>query len=309
MSVVSKTSSAVGAKRPVRKIRGWRWIRKDISAWLLAVPALIVFLIFSWEPLLSQIYYSFFNFHGFTPTTFAGLQNYKDVLTNSGFRETLFNTLIYVFWSLVLGWPVPILAALFINEMRWFKSFFKFSIYFPVMIPQIATALMWNLIYNPSQQGFLNQLLTKLGLPMSQWLQNSHLTIILITVTMVWSGFGGTTLLYLASLQGVNRELYEAAAIDGSGILRRIWNVTLPSIAPILKLLLILQISGIFQIFVQPLAMTSGGPNNASMSLLLQGYYDAFSFSTPQDSMAIGVIMFVILAIISIFYLRTSKED
>lgn len=291
------------------KIKSLRRIRRDVLSWLLAVPALIVFLIFSWEPLLSQIYYSFYNFQGFTPTTFAGLQNYLNVLTNSGFQQTLLNTLKYVFWSLILGWPVPILAALFINEIPWFKSFFKFSIYFPVMIPQIATALMWDLIYNPSQHGFLNELLTKMGLPISQWLQNSHMTIVLITVTMIWSGFGGTTLLYLASLQGVNRELYEAAAIDGAGILRRIWNVTLPSIAPILKLLLILQISGIFQIFVQPLAMTSGGPDNASMSLLLQGYYDAFSYSTPQDSMAIGVIMFIILAIISVVYLRTSKEE
>ncbi|MHB1627685.1 MAG: carbohydrate ABC transporter permease [Bacilli bacterium] len=284
-----------------------RW-RRSVLAWLLAIPTLIVFAIFIWQPIVSEVYDSFFNLQGFAPSNFIGLQNYTNVMQNTTFVQTLFNTVWYVLWSLIIGWPVPIITALLINEMRRFQGFFKFAVYFPAMIPSIASYMLWEFVYDASPRGLLNLLLHALGFPPSQWLQNAGLTIPLIVVTMTWAGFGGTTLLYLASLQGVNPELYEAASIDGAGVFRRLWHVAIPQIASVILILVVLQIIGVFQTYLQPMVMTGGGPNNASMTLLLQSYDYAFRYFQVGKSMAIGVMTLVILLGVSALYFRLAKK-
>ena len=151
-------------------------------------------------------------------------------------------------------------------------------------------------------------LFTKLGIAPSQWLQNPSMTIPLIVLTITWRSFGGTTILYVASLQGVNHELYEASTIDGAGIWKRITNITIPQIFPIISILLILQIIGVFQVFAEPLTMTDGGPNNASMSLMLQSYFEAFRYFETGKAQAVGGITFVILAVFTVIYFRINKK-
>ena len=284
------------------------WLRTDMTAWLLAIPTIILFLVFIWQPIGSEVYESLFRMQGFTAANFVGLGNYVNVIQDTTFEQTLLNTVYYVLWSLIIGWPIPLVTALIINEMRHFRSFFKFAVYFPAMIPSVASYMLWEFVYDAGPNGLLNISLRSLGLPTSQWLQNTHLTIPLIIITMTWAGFGGTTLLYLASLQGVNTELYEAAAIDGASIFRRVWNVALPQIAPVVLILLVLQIIGVFQTYLQPMVMTGGGPNNASMTLLLQSYYYAFRYFDVGQSMAIGVITLLLLLGVSLIYFRLQKK-
>ncbi len=303
---LSKPTPSRPAPGPLTWI--WGFIRRDLAIWVLAVPTLALFLIFNWQPLVENIVDSFYYLQGFNPVHFAGLANYRSVLSNTVFVQTLENTFIYVLWSLIIGFPLPILSAIAINEMRRAQGIIKFAVYLPAMVPSIVTALMWGLLYQPGGAGMLNRLLHVFGLAPSVWLENSHLTILLIIVATTWGGFGTTTLLYLASLQGVNPELYDAASIDGAGIWKKLRNITIPQIMPIVIILLILQIIGVFQILIQPLAMTSGGPNNASMSMLLLSYYYAFKFFIPADSMAIGVITFVILIGFSFLYFRLQRR-
>ena len=133
-------------------------------------------------------------------------------------------------------------------------------------------------------------------------------TIPLIVMTMTWKGFGGTAIMYLASLQGVNQELYEAAIMDGAGIFKRIFHITLPSIYPIISLMFIMQIIGVFQVMYEPMMMTSGGPNNASMSLLLLGYQYGFTYMKAGHSMAVSSITFVIILALVMVYFRVQKH-
>jgi multiple sugar transport system permease protein len=303
---LSKPATSPRSARPLFWI--WGFIRRDLAIWVLAVPTLVLFVIFNWQPLVENIVDSFYYLQGFNPVHFVGLANYRSVLSNTVFVQTLQNTFIYVAWSLIIGFPLPILSAIAINEMRRAQGIMKFAVYLPAMVPSIVTALMWGLLYQPGGAGMLNRLLHVFGLAPSVWLENSHLTILLIIVATTWGGFGTTTLLYLASLQGVNPELYDAASIDGAGIWKKLQNITIPQIMPIVIILLILQIIGVFQILIQPLAMTSGGPNNASMSMLLLSYYYAFKFFIPADSMAIGVITFVILIGFSFLYFRLQRR-
>ncbi|MCD9026100.1 carbohydrate ABC transporter permease [Cohnella silvisoli] len=283
------------------------WI-KEWSSWLLIVPTLLFFFFFSWQPLLSGIWLSFFKTKGFKADGFVGFQNYIDVIQNSVFQQTLINTFMYVIWSLVIGFVIPIVVAVIINEMRQWNSWFRFSVYFPSLIPGIAASLLWAFLFEPSENGVINMLIGKIGIHPLQWLQDPHLTIVTIVLTITWRSFGATTLLYLASLQGVNSELYEAASIDGADIWRKFRNITIPQIAPLIGLTLILQISGVFQIFNEPLVLTEGGPNNASMTLQLQSYFYAFRYFEAGHSVALGVVTFVILMVMTIYYFRIQKK-
>jgi multiple sugar transport system permease protein len=281
---------------------------KEWSSWLLIIPTLLFFFFFSWQPLLSGIWLSFFKTKGFKAESFIGLQNYIDVITNSVFQQTLINTFMYVFWSLVIGFVIPIFVAVMINEMRHWSSFFRFASFFPSMIPGIAASLLWMFLFEPSENGLVNKIIGLIGIHPQGWLQDPNMTIITIVLTITWRSFGATTLLFLASLQGVNNELYEAASIDGAGIWRKFWNITLPQIAPLIGLTLILQVSGVFQIFNEPLVLTEGGPNNASMTLQLQSYFYAFRYFEAGHSVALGVITFMILMVMTVYYFKLQKK-
>lgn len=284
-------------------------IKKDYMAWLLIVPSLLLFLFFVWQPMVSGVVLSFYKTKGFDAVEFVGLKNYIDVMSDSSFMKALTNSAIYTLWSLLLGFALPIVVSIMINEMVHLKSLFKFSVYFPTMVPGIATALLWAIMFNPGKGGLLNTLIGFIGLPPLNWLENPHLTIPLIVITMTWRCFGATSIIYLASLQGVNQELYESAVMDGAGILARVKNITLPQISNIIKLSLVMQIIGVFQTMAEPLAMTDGGPNNASNTLMLQGYLYAFRYFRADRSMATSVITFIILMFFTIIYFKLDKNN
>ncbi len=288
---------------------GSKIFKNELIAWLLMLPSLLMFIFFTWQPLVSGIILSFFQTKGYNIVKFIGLGNYRDVLTNSSFNTALLNSLSYTLWSLVIGFTIPIIVAILLNEVIHLNGFFKFSFYFPSMIPGMATFLMWAFMYNPAKWGVLNNILTSIALPTFGWLNIPQYTILLIVITMTWSAFGGTALIYMASLQGINQELYEAAALDGAGFFQKIRYITLPNIKGVILLMLIMQIITVFQVMIQPLSMTGGGPNDASLSLMLQSYLYAFNYIKAGPSMAVGVITFLILIIPTFAYFILSNKD
>ena len=285
-------------------------VKRNIAGWLMMLPGCICFLIFVIQPMIVGIYLSFFETKGFDAVSFIGLQNYKDVITDSLFTKTVWNSVLYTFWSVVIGGFTPLIVAMLLNEVVRGKAFFRFSAYFPCIIPGIVTAIMWKILFQPDANGFLNMIFNKIGLGPFQWLQNPVMTIPLISVTMAWAGFGGTALIYLAALQSVDHSLYEAAEIDGASFWRKIWHVQLPHVSGLFKMLLLMQIMSVFKIFQHPLAMTGGGPNNASASIMLTAYNYAFSYMQVGRSSAVGMIAGLILCGFSILYFRvTRKKD
>lgn len=306
---IFKKQSRIERERSQKTVVGKiKFFLREYTSWLFLIPSLILFIVFRWQPLITGVYMSFFETKGYKIQKFIGLQNYIDVMSNSSFQQTLFNTFTYVFWSLIIGFLFPLIVAIIINEIVHIKGFFKLSVYMPNMIPMVAAALLWYFIYDPSPGGLLNTIITRLGFSPSQWLQNPSLTILLIIVMATWKGFGGAAIIYLASLQGVNEQLYEAASIDGAGIWQRMRNITIPQIAPIIGIMLIRQVIGVFQMFQQPLVMTDGGPNSASMTLMLQSYFYAFRYFQVDKSLAIGVITFMILMVLTAIYFKINRS-
>ena len=167
---------------------------------------------------------------------------------------------------------------------------------------------MWRIFYDPSSAGLFNTMLVNMGMEPFGWLQEAKWTIPLITASGALA-FGGTTILYLADLQSVNLDLYEAASLDGAGFFSKIWNITLPHMSGLIRLFFILLIIGIFQIFMQPLVMTGGGPNDASLSLQLIAYRYAFEYFQIGRSTAVSVITCIFLIVLTLIYWKYSKRS
>ncbi len=283
-------------------------IRKNIGPWLLIFPAVFCIYFFVLRPQAIGIIWSFFDMKGFGIEKFIGLDNYRRVFADSLFLKTLLNTFQYVFWSLIIGFIVPVGLAIVLNEVVHFREGFRFWVYFPTALPMVAVMLLWKMLYYPDQTGLLNTILMSFGFDAYTWLQDPENVIKFIVISMTWQGCGGTTIYYYSALQNVRRELYEAAIIDGAGFFRRLWTVTMPHLAGIMLLFLIRQIIAVFSVMEQPLQMTDGGPNGASMSLGLMIYKYAFVNGRPQLALAIGTIMFLILIVFTIFYFKINKK-
>lgn len=282
--------------------------RNDIDGWIFLLPMVIVFYLMIWRPTVVGSIWSLFKMKGYKPTDFIGLKNYYEVIKDTQFIPIMINTVKYVAWSLVVGFIPPIIIALIINEMVHLQTFFKVTIYLPAVVPAVVVLLMWYYLYYPDESGLLNMMLAKIGMHPYTWLNDGRFTILYIVISMTWSGFPATMLLYFASIQAISPELYEAAIVDGAGPLRRIKNIALPQLGGIILLNFVRQIISVFQVMQEPMVMTGGGPNNASMSLGYQLYKYGFVNGRAGHALALGVIMFMILIVFTCFYFYANRK-
>lgn len=288
-----------------------KWKKSDMVGWLVMLPTLVLFAFFVWEPLLENIRISLYSAKGYDLIEFVGLENYKSVINHPMFFQTLKNTIAYTLWSLVIGFVIPIIMGTLISETVHLKGFFRTGVYFPNIVPGLATIWIFSYFFTPGKTGVLNILLSQIGIEPQVWLNNPKWTIPLIVVALTWKGAGSTALIYMANISGISPDLYEAATIDGAGIWKRIRHITLPSIGSITKTMLILQVISVFQILYEPMVMTNGGPNGASTSLMMQMYTYAFRDYNFPNAAALSVMICAILIILSGLYnkLTKSKEE
>ena len=283
--------------------------KKDFMAWIMLLPALICYIIYVWQPLASGVLLSFFKTQGFEKVAFNGISNFVKVLKDALFLKAFSNSVQYTLWALVIGGIVPIILAIFINEMIHIKKFFTAIVYLPCMLPMIVASVMWKIMLDPSDAGLFNTILNKLGMHSLQWLQDTKMTIPLIMITIQWGGIGSRVILYIANLQSVSTDLYEAASIDGAGFWSKVKNITLPHMSGLIKMLIVMQILGVFKLFQQPLTMTGGGPNNASTTLMMLAYNKAFTELRVDEAAAISVIIMILLLIFTAIYFRLTKSN
>ncbi len=283
-------------------------IRRDVAGWLIMLPTIILFAFFVWEPLLESVRLSLYTAKGIRLQEFVGIDNYLQVLKHPDFMHALTNTFKYILWSLIIGFVAPIIIAILITETVHLKGLFKIGVYFPNIMPGMAMVMMLSYFFRPGNTGVLNILLSKIGVEPMMWLTNPKLTIPLIVITLTWRGAGATAFLYIAGINGISSELYEAATLDGAGIRQRIRYITLPNIFSLGKTLLILQIIAVFQILYEPLVMTNGGPNNASISIMQLVYNYAFRDFNYPAAASLSVMMCIVLIILSRLYFKITKS-
>src|SRR6266702_6732916 len=283
-----------------RRVRGrsrvplGRRLRRHGTGYLFMLGAVVCFLLFSWYPMIREVIMSFqkTNFAG--QTKWVGFQNYRHIFADPSFWAAWRTSLLFTVFALGLGFVVPFMAAVVLNELRHARSYFRLLVYLPVMMPPVAAAFLWRWFYRADGSGLFNEVLTVLHLPNVQWLQSSHsLAVLCLVVFSTWANMGGSVLIYLAALQGVPGELYEAAEIDGAGILSLIWHVTVPQVRLILSLMLMLRIVNTMQVFLEPYVISGGA--NGTTSVVYQIYDYAFSFNNYGNASALGIVLLVVL--------------
>jgi multiple sugar transport system permease protein len=295
----------IKVKAKSRKRFNWR---QQGVAYLFLLPFFFVFTLACWYPIFKTILSSFqrVNIMGFQG--WVGILNYVRMFKNPVFYTAWKNVLVYVSLSLVLGAAVPIILAIMINEMRRLSSFFQTIVYLPALIPVAVGLIIWRQIYSP-QDGILNSLLYLVGIQPQQWLQNPALAKPALIIIMTWFGAGGTTLIYLSGLREIPTELYEAAELDGFSVFKRIWYITLPSISARIKILVVLQIIFVSQVFTEPFILTGGGPGSSTRSPVLEIYDTAFSLNDFGLAAAWSVSILVILGGFCILYVWWSQRE
>jgi multiple sugar transport system permease protein len=281
----------------------------QIHAYLFLLPALLIFAVFSWYPIITTVLYSFQKVGLRGPTGWAGINNYVRMFTNPAFPIAWLNVLEFVLLTIIFGFMVPIFLALMINEMRRFGTLFQVITYIPTLIPIAVALLVWRLIYAP-EGGALNSILKIVHLPQQLWLQDPHFVKFSLVLIMTWLGAGGSILIYLAALKEINPEIYEAAELDGVSPWKRIYYLTLPLLKSRMAIMLILQIIAVSQVFTEPFILTTGGPGNSTLTPVLQIYRTAFENSDFGLASAWSVSLLVVLGTFSILYVwLTRKSD
>jgi len=213
--------------------------------------------------------------------------------------------------ALVFGFPVPILLAVLLSEVRRGRGFYSALVYLPVVIPPVVAVLLWKFFYDGSPTGVFNTILGWVGIAPQPWLQNASSAMPSLVLEATWAAAGGSVIIYLAALLSVPPELYDAAEVDGATVWRKIWHVTLPQLRGVLFVMLILQILATAQVFLEPFLFTGGGPNNATVTVLLLIYRYAFQNSLGGDygeATALSVLLALVLAILSFAYFKATSR-
>lgn len=306
----SKNESKCGEIMISKNAREYWKFKEQATSWLIILPSVALFTFFVWVPMGESIVMSLFKTKGVNLAKFVWFDQYLSVFRDANFVSALKNTVAYTLWSLVIGFLIPIFMAILISETTRWRGLFRTASYLPNIMPGLATVLMWRSFFSAKPSGAFNVLISYLGLDARPWLSNAGIIIPLIVVILTWKGAGATALIYMAGLAGINPELYEASTIDGAGILRRTWNITIPQIFNLGSTLLILQIIAVFQILYEPLVLTNGGPDNASISLmqLLFSYIQNASTIDYGKASSVSVIISLLLLTFTVIYNFANKR-
>lgn len=274
------------------------------------VPLILIFGAFSWYPIVRLVIMSVQHTNLVQPATWVGFANFSEVIHDPLFPIAVRNTAEFAGLALLFGYPIPLIVAVLISGVRRRRGLYSALAYLPVVIPPVVAVLLWKFFYDAGPLGVFNTILHWFGIGPQQWIESPSQAMPSLVLESTWANAGATVIIYLAALTGVNPELYEAASVDGAGLWRKLWHVTLPQMRTILLVTLILQIIGTAQVFVEPYLFTSGGPDNATLTILLLIYNYAFGNSlggSYGEAAALSLMLVAFLAIFSLIYLRATR--
>ena len=294
-----------------RKHTPLTWLRGGgLSNLLFLAPMIIVFAVFSWSPIIRSFIMSFQKTNLIT-TSWVGLDNFENVLSDPLLGTAIVNTLYFAVLALIFGFPVPLLLAVLMSEVKRAKGLYSALAYLPVVIPPVVAVLLWKFFYDASPNGVFNTILGWAGIPPQPWLQSAASAMPSLVIEATWAAAGGSIIIYLAALLSVPPELYDAAEVDGASVWRKVWHVTLPQLRGVVFIMLILQVIATAQVFLEPFLFTGGGPNNATVTILMLIYRYAFQNSLGGnygEATALSVMLAIFLAVLSFVYFKVTER-
>lgn len=290
-----------------RKKRSKLFRERATAGYLCALPWIIGFLIFTLGPMVVSIIISFEEYNILNPPRFVGSQNYVKLLTaDSLFWKSLYNTLYITVFGVPFGMVVGLLIALILNTKIKGITTFRTIFYLPAIVPIVASSLLWMWMYNP-RFGLINFLLSQVGIEGPNWLSSKTWAKPAIIFMGLW-GAGAGMIIYLAGLQGIPKQLYEAASIDGANWWRKFANITIPMLTPTIFFNMIMSIIVHFQIFTQAYIMTQGGPADSTLFYVFHLFNHAFRYFNMGYASALAWVLFIIILIATLIQFRLAPK-
>jgi len=272
-----------------------------ISPWILG------FLIFTLYPVGASLFYSFCDYDILTEPLWIGTLNYQEMFTDEIFWKSLYNTLYFAAIAIPLGLVFSLLIAVLLNQAVKCKSLFRVLFYLPALDPMVAGAMIWLWIYN-GKYGLLNYGLKFIGIDGPLWLTDAVWTKPALVFMGIW-GVGNTMVIYLASLQDVPIHLYESAEIDGAGFWRKLWNVTIPIISPVIYFNMVMGIIGALQVFALPyIMMPNGGPSKSALFYAIYLFENAFRYNRMGYACAMAWLLFIIIVVLTWLATKATRK-
>ena len=283
-------------------------IRKTLVAYSFIAPNFLGFGIFTLGPIIFAFILAFLNWDGSNQITFAGLNNFINLFDDDQFITSFFNTIWYTVGTVPLTMTCALSLALLLNQKIHFRNFFRSVSFFPYVASLVAVAVVWNMIFNPAK-GPVNQMLASLGVKnLPGWAASKDWAMLTVILFGVWKNMGYYMIIYLAGLQGISPEYYEAAEIDGANRWMKFRYITIPQLAPTTFFVLIMLTIQCFKVFDQILLLTQGGPGTSTLVLVYHIYNTAFLSWNLGYASAIALVLFLLVLAITIVQFRGEKK-
>jgi len=274
--------------------------------YLMLLPVILLFILFTLYPIIYSFYLSFHR-QVAGEFEFIGLRNYARIMNDRTFWTSLQNTLMILLTQVpIMLFLALVLANMLNNKALKFKSLFRVGFYLPAVTSLVATSLLFSILLQ--DRGLINNLLSIINIEAIPWLSDSFWAKASIILALTWRWTGYNMVIYLASLQNISEELYEAASIDGAGKIRQFFSITIPQLKPVILFTTIFSTIGTLQLFDEPYNLTGGGPANSTITLGLYIYRTGFNYSNFGYASALSYVVVIIVVILSLIQMKLTEE-
>lgn len=298
-------------KTTERKRKGMsKELRETLVAYSFIAPNFIGFCVFTLLPVLAMFVLAFMEWDGVHTPTFVALDNFIRMASDPNFKAAFWHTIVYVLGTVPLTLVCALALAILLNQKIFGRNFFRTVSFFPYVASLVAVAAVWNMLFNPSM-GPVNQILAGLGVEnLPKWAAGKDTAMLTVILFSVWKNTGYYMIIFLAGLQGMNPELYEASSLDGANKWQQFWNVTLPQLAPTTFFVTIMVMIQSFKVYNEIYMITQGGPGTSTLVLVYQIYNEAF-VGTPEYgySSALSVVLFLMVLVVTIVQFKGGQDN
>jgi len=288
-------------------------VRVGHAGWAFAAPALLIITVFFFVPVLSALIVSLTDFDLYALADirnlrFVGLDNYRQLLHAPQFWRAVANTGYFVAVGVPLSLAASLASALLVNSrLAYFSAFFRTALFAPVVTTLVAVAVVWRYLLH-TRYGLINYALAHVGIHPIDWLGDPHWALPAIILFAVWKNFGYNMVIFLAALQSIPADLYEAARLDGASLWQEFGRITLPMLRPTLLLVSILTMAGFFQLFAEPYVLTQGGPLQSTVSVLYFMYEEGFKWWNLGSASAVAFLLFLMILAVTALQVRLARD-
>ncbi|HEX8244225.1 MAG TPA: sugar ABC transporter permease [Longimicrobium sp.] len=314
-TAVAGEAAAIASPPPRRRACGRPSLETaNAAGWLFIAPALVLIGVFFFLPVAASLLLSLTDFDIYavgdaSNARFVGVRNYAHLLASKEFWQALRNTFIFALAGGPLTVAASLAAALLVNaRLARFRGVFRTVYFIPFVTTLVAVSVVWRYLYHP-QYGLINYLLAKVGIHGPDWLGDPHWALAAIILMSVWKNFGYNMLIFIAGLQAIPADLYEAAMLDGAGPLLRFRHVTLPMLGPTMLFVGVITMIGYFQLFAEPYVMTQGGPLGSTTSVVLLMYEEGFRWWRMGYAAALAFVLFIVMLLWTLIQFRLQRRS